>query len=53
VVKLESGDVIVFGGPARMVFHAVPKIYPGTAPEQLLKATGLRPGRINLTFRQL
>ncbi|KAJ9511486.1 hypothetical protein QJQ45_029846, partial [Haematococcus lacustris] len=51
-VRLESGDVLVFGGPSRMVFHAVPNIYPGTAPPSLVQATGLRPGRLNLTFRQ-
>lgn len=28
-VRLESGDVLVFGGPARMLYHAVPHIYPG------------------------
>lgn len=31
----------------------VPTIYPGSCPPHLVKATGLRPGRINLTFRQL
>ncbi len=51
-VRLDSGDALVFGGPARMLFHSVPAIYPGTAPEQLLAATGLRPGRLNLTIRQ-
>lgn len=50
--RLESGDVLVFGGPSRMLFHAVSKIYPNTAPKELLAATGLRPGRLNLTFRQ-
>ncbi len=42
----------MFGGPSRMLFHAVSKIYPNTAPKELLAATGLRPGRLNLTFRQ-
>ena len=27
-VKLQSGDVIVFGGPARMILHAVLKAGP-------------------------
>jgi alkylated DNA repair dioxygenase AlkB len=44
---LESGDAFVFGGPARLRFHGVSKIIPGTAPPEL----ELR-GRFNLTFRQ-
>ncbi|KAF5840213.1 2OG-Fe(II) oxygenase superfamily-domain-containing protein [Dunaliella salina] len=52
-LQLCSGDALVFGGPSRMIYHGVPKVYPGTAPAQLLEATGMRAGRINLTFRQL
>lgn len=44
---LESGDAFVFGGPARLRYHGVSRIVPGTAPAAL----GLR-GRFNLTFRQ-
>ena len=44
---LESGDSFVFGGPARLRFHGVSRIIPGTAPPEL----GLD-GRFNLTFRQ-
>lgn len=43
---LESGDAFVFGGPARLRFHGVSRISPGTAPAAL----GLS-GRFNLTFR--
>ena len=43
---LESGDAFVFGGPARLRFHGVSRIIPGTAPAAL----GLS-GRFNLTFR--
>ena len=46
-LRLESGDLFVFGGPARLAFHGVPRIYPGTAPE----GCGLREGRVNLTLR--
>jgi len=46
-VRLESGDVFVFGGPARLRFHGVSRIIPGTAPPELALA-----GRFNLTFRQ-
>ncbi|GIL59226.1 hypothetical protein Vafri_13915, partial [Volvox africanus] len=51
-VRLESGDLLVFGGPGRMIFHAVAKVHSNTAPQELVRATGLRPGRLNLTFRQ-
>jgi alkylated DNA repair protein (DNA oxidative demethylase) len=44
---LESGDAFVFGGPARLRYHGVTRIIPGTAPPEL----GLQ-GRFNLTFRQ-
>jgi DNA alkylation damage repair protein AlkB len=46
-ILLESGDVFVFGGPARLRYHGVSRIFPGTAPATL----GLE-GRFNLTFRQ-
>ena len=44
---LESGDAFVFGGPARLRYHGVSRILPGTAPPELHLA-----GRFNLTFRQ-
>ena len=44
---LESGDAFVFGGPARLRYHGVSRIVPGSAPPQL-EVTG----RFNLTFRQ-
>jgi alkylated DNA repair protein (DNA oxidative demethylase) len=46
-IPLESGDAFVFGGPARLRYHGVSRIVPGTAPAAL----GLE-GRFNLTFRQ-
>ncbi|XVF29672.1 hypothetical protein REPUB_Repub15cG0142100 [Reevesia pubescens] len=51
-VLLDSGDVLLFGGESRMVFHGVPSIIPFSAPDALLAETGLRRGRLNLTFRQ-
>ncbi|KAK6118215.1 hypothetical protein DH2020_048001 [Rehmannia glutinosa] len=51
-VLLESGDVLVFGGASRHIFHGVKNIIPNTAPHGLLKHTKLRPGRLNLTFRK-
>jgi DNA oxidative demethylase len=44
---LESGDAFVFGGPARLRYHGVSRIVPGSAPPALGIA-----GRFNLTFRQ-
>jgi alkylated DNA repair protein (DNA oxidative demethylase) len=46
-LTLESGDAFVFGGPARLRYHGVSRIVPGTAPPELGMA-----GRFNLTFRQ-
>jgi alkylated DNA repair protein (DNA oxidative demethylase) len=46
-IQLESGDAFVFGGPARLRYHGVSRIVPGTAP----LALGID-GRFNLTFRQ-
>ncbi|KAL3536592.1 hypothetical protein ACH5RR_005053 [Cinchona calisaya] len=51
-VLLKSGDVLIFGGKSRHIFHGVTSIYPNTAPTALLECTKLRPGRLNLTFRQ-
>ena len=46
-IALESGDAFVFGGPARLRYHGVSRITPGTAPAELDLS-----GRFNLTFRQ-
>jgi len=45
--RLNSGDAFVFGGNARLAFHGVDRIYPGTST---LLAGG---GRINLTMRRV
>lgn len=47
-VSLRSGDLLVFGGPSRRIFHGVPKVASGTAPEGL----GLPPGRLSITVRE-
>jgi alkylated DNA repair protein (DNA oxidative demethylase) len=46
-ILLASGDIFVFGGPARLRYHGVAKILAGTAPASLALD-----GRFNLTFRQ-
>jgi DNA oxidative demethylase len=45
-LKLESGDVVVWGGPARFVYHGVAPLKTGDHP-----LTG--DVRINLTFRKV
>jgi DNA alkylation damage repair protein AlkB len=45
--RLESGDVFVFGGEARLRYHGIARIDPGSGPSGLLFE-----GRLNLTFRQ-
>lgn len=46
-LKLQSGDVLVFGGPARLAFHGIDRVHPGTST---LLPDG---GRINLTLRRV
>ena len=46
-VKLNSGDVLMFGGPARLMYHGIDRILPGTSA--LLPGGG----RINLTLRRV
>ncbi|GAA1111779.1 alpha-ketoglutarate-dependent dioxygenase AlkB [Kitasatospora arboriphila] len=46
-LELRSGDLFVFGGPARFAYHGVVKTLPGTADPAL----GLV-GRLNITVRQ-
>jgi alkylated DNA repair dioxygenase AlkB len=52
-VLLESGDVLIFGGKSRNIFHGITAILPYTSPIRLLEETNLcTPGRLSLTFRQ-
>jgi alkylated DNA repair protein (DNA oxidative demethylase) len=46
-VRLASGDAVVLGGDARLAFHGVDRIMPGTST---LLPEG---GRINLTLRRV
>jgi alkylated DNA repair protein (DNA oxidative demethylase) len=45
-IRIEHGDVLVWGGPARLIYHGVAPITAGTHP-----LTG--PFRINITFRRV
>jgi DNA oxidative demethylase len=47
-VELCSGDLLVFGGPSRRIYHGVPKVLDGTGPWNL----GLPPGRVSITLRE-
>jgi alkylated DNA repair protein (DNA oxidative demethylase) len=46
-VELHSGDLVVFGGPARFAYHGVTKVLPGTGEPGI----GLPSGRLNITLR--
>ncbi|MEI9991017.1 MAG: alpha-ketoglutarate-dependent dioxygenase AlkB [Rhizomicrobium sp.] len=46
-ITLSSGDVLVFGGPARLMFHGIDRVIAGSS--QLVPGGG----RINLTLRRI
>jgi alkylated DNA repair protein (DNA oxidative demethylase) len=46
-VWLRSGDVLVFGGPARLAYHGIDRVAEGTS----MKVPG--GGRLNLTLRRV
>lgn len=46
-VTLSSGDVLLFGGPARLAYHGIDRMLPGSST---LVPGG---GRINLTLRRI
>ncbi|WP_441249616.1 alpha-ketoglutarate-dependent dioxygenase AlkB family protein [Kitasatospora sp. McL0602] len=48
-LELRSGDLLVFGGPARFAYHGVVRTLPGSADPEL--GLGLV-GRLNITVRQ-
>jgi hypothetical protein len=48
-IRLESGDAILFGGPARLFHHCVQRTYAGTCPPALLPVLGH--ARVSFTFR--
>jgi DNA oxidative demethylase len=51
-VKLASGDLLSFGGPARLAFHGIDRVIAGSST--LLPARdGISGGRINLTMRRV
>jgi hypothetical protein len=49
-VLLHSGDVLLFGGPARMIVHSVLRIIPTPRPPGLVMPSK---GRLNITLRDV
>ena len=47
-VTLASGDLLVFGGRNRRIYHGVPKVLSGTAPSWV----DLPSGRLSITVRE-
>jgi alkylated DNA repair dioxygenase AlkB len=48
-ITLESGDVLIWGGPSRMLLHCVGEVHLDTCPEFLTPIIGN--ARLNFTFR--
>jgi alkylated DNA repair protein (DNA oxidative demethylase) len=47
-VTLRSGDLFVFGGPSRMAYHGITRVFPRTTPSTL----GSFHGRLSITIRE-
>jgi alkylated DNA repair protein (DNA oxidative demethylase) len=47
-VELRSGDLLVFGGPSRRIYHGVPRVLEDSGPSAL----GLPSGRLSITVRE-
>jgi alkylated DNA repair dioxygenase AlkB len=48
-IRLESGDVLIWGGPNRMLYHCVERVYGNTVPDHLSDI--LENVRLNFTYR--
>jgi len=48
-IRLNSGDVVLFGGPQRMIEHCVQRVYKNTCPSYL----PVNNARLNFTFRDV
>lgn len=54
-LRLESGDVVAFGGPSRLAKHGVERVSQPKRRRTSKSTRGgfrMRPGRLNLTFRK-
>jgi DNA oxidative demethylase len=52
-LRLASGDALVLGGDARLAFHGVDRIMPGTSTLLSARPPEDTGGRINLTLRRV
>jgi alkylated DNA repair protein (DNA oxidative demethylase) len=52
-LKLHSGDVFMFGGPARHYFHGIDRIFHGSSTLLAEHSAFAAGGRINLTLRRV
>ncbi len=50
-VRLNSGDVLLFGGPSRMIVHSVLNVHPGSMPGNMRGK--MLNGRLNVTVRDI
>jgi len=52
-MRLHSGDVFVFGGAARLNFHGLDRVLPGSSSLLAAQPTFAGGGRLNLTLRRV
>jgi alkylated DNA repair protein (DNA oxidative demethylase) len=52
-MRLHSGDVLVFGGPARLNFHGIDRVLHGSSQCLAQAPPFARGGRVNLTLRRV
>lgn len=52
-IALDSGDVVIFGGKSRHIYHCVRSFIPNSAPKKLLEETELLPGCLSLAFKEV
>ena len=50
-IRLDSGDVLLFGGASRMLVHSVTRVVPRTMPARLRGE--MLHGRLNVTVRDI
>ncbi|KAF5757664.1 putative DNA oxidative demethylase [Helianthus annuus] len=51
-VYLDSGDVLIFGGESRHIYHGVEQVSCFTSTDRLYVESQMRLGRLSLTLRQ-
>ncbi|KAJ0442996.1 putative DNA oxidative demethylase [Helianthus annuus] len=51
-VILDSGDVLIFGGKSRLIFHGVKQISRAQCSMAVVRAIRIQPGCLNLTLKR-